>query len=54
MHIISYENDALQQKFFVHELERFFLVRNLPLSPTQYTNTRPFSTVLTGQLHEVL
>jgi hypothetical protein len=25
----------------------------LPLSPAQYTNTRPFSTLLAGQLHEV-
>jgi hypothetical protein len=26
----------------------------LPFSPAQYTNNRPISTLLTGQLHEVL
>jgi hypothetical protein len=26
----------------------------LPSSPAQYSNTLPFSTLLTGQLHEVL
>jgi hypothetical protein len=53
-HMIRYEDDATQRKLFVHDLEPSFLIKKLPLSPTQYTNTRLFSTLLTGQLNEVL
>jgi hypothetical protein len=52
--MIHYENNASLRKFFVHELEPSFLIKKLPFSPAQYSNTHPFSTVLTGQLHEVL
>jgi hypothetical protein len=53
-HMIRYENNASQLKLFVLELEPSFLIKKLPFSPAQYTNARPFSTLLTGQLHEVL
>jgi hypothetical protein len=53
-HAISYENNASQRKFFVHELEPSFLIKKLPFSPAQYTDKLLFSTLLTGQLHEVL
>jgi hypothetical protein len=53
-HMIYYENNASQPKFFVHDLEPSFLIKKLPFSPAQYTSTRTFSTLLTDQLHEVL
>jgi hypothetical protein len=53
-HTIRYENNASQRKFFVHELEPSFLIKIVPFSPAQYTDTRPFFKLLTGQLHEVL
>jgi hypothetical protein len=53
-HMIIYENNASQRKFFVHEIEPSFLIKKLPFSPAQYTNIRPSSTMLTGQLHEIL
>jgi hypothetical protein len=52
--MIRYENNASQRNFFVHELEPSILTKELSFSPAQYINTRPFSTLLTGQLHEVL
>jgi hypothetical protein len=41
-HMIRYENNASQRKFFVHELEPPFLIKETVFSPAQYTNTRPF------------
>jgi hypothetical protein len=52
--MIRYENNASQLKFFVLELEPSLLIKKQPFSPAQYTNARPFSALLTGQLHEVL
>jgi hypothetical protein len=52
--VIRYENNVLQQKFLVQELEPSFLVKKLSFSPAQYTNAHPFSVLLTGQLLEVM
>jgi hypothetical protein len=41
-HIIGYENNASQRKFFVHELEPPFFTKKLLFPPAQYTNTRVF------------
>jgi hypothetical protein len=54
MHMIRYENNASERKFFVYELELPFLIKKLPFSLAQYTNTCPFSALITGQLHEIL
>jgi hypothetical protein len=51
-HMIRYENNASQRKFFVQN-KPLFLSKTISF-PVQYTNTRPFSTLLHGQLHEVL
>jgi hypothetical protein len=44
MRMIHYENNASQQKLFVHELEPSFLIKKTAL----FSGTRPFSTLLTG------
>jgi hypothetical protein len=47
-HILSYSNKSFF--LFMHAVAS----ENLSFSPAQYTNTRPFSTLVSGQLHEVL
>jgi hypothetical protein len=53
-HVIRYENNASQRKFFILGLDIFFLMKRLHSSTAQYTNPHPFSMLLTGQLLEVL
>jgi hypothetical protein len=52
-HMIFYENNVSQRKFFVRELEPSLFIKKTANSPTQYAKTRPFSALI-GQLHEVL
>jgi hypothetical protein len=52
--LVSPYSMPLDEEFF--DLCLQWPLEMLPFSPAQYsyTNTRPFSTLLTGQLHEVL